>query len=142
MGNAVVGRKSDVAAGVVLILDALIFGIFGAFYLIDPRAMAQKVGIVLGDVGSVIDVQGMYGGLELGLALFLAICAFQSQRRSLGLLAGTCALGGIALARVFAVIRFGSPGPEVAQLLAMDLFGAVVNGVTWAVHARSRRVFA
>ncbi len=129
-------RFADPVAKVVLALDALAFGAFGALYLVRPEAMADSVGISLRDAGAIIDIQGMYGGLELGAAAFLVYCLLGADRRKTGVLAGTCFLGWIALARYLAVARFGSPGPAVTQLLAIDSLGAILNLVAYALYAR------
>lgn len=128
--------KADLFAKIVLSLDALAFGAFGALYLIRPEEMAASVGIALKDRGALVDVQGMYGGLELGLALYLVYCLLGSTRRGFGLLAGACALTGIAATRALAVARFGLPGPAVFQLLIIDWVGAILNLAGCILYAR------
>ena len=116
---------------IVLALDALVFAGFGALYWFVPVDMASKVGIHLDNVGAIVDVQGLYGGLELGLGLFLGYCALAADRARLGLLAGGLALSGIAISRAIAIARFGSPGASVATLVGLDALGAVLNVGFW-----------
>jgi Domain of unknown function (DUF4345) len=118
----------ELAGGrIVLALDALLFAGFGALWWIMPQAMAAKVGIGLTSTGAIIDAQGLYGGLEVGLGSFLAYCALAAARTRLGLVAGTCILCGIALSRLVAIARFGLPDTSVAVLVGLDLLGAVLN---------------
>ena len=100
---------------IVLALDALLFGGFGALYWIIPASMAGKVGIAVANTGGLIDLQGLYGGLELGLAGFLAYCAASAARTQLGLIAGSCALAGIAMSRLVAIAHFGLPDSSAAE---------------------------
>jgi hypothetical protein len=122
---------------IVLALDALLFAAFGALYCVIPQSMAEKVGLALLNRGAVIDVQGLYGGLELGLGCFLGFCALRIDRTRLGLAAGSFVLCGIALSRLLAVARFGLPDSTVALLIGLDLLGAVLN-LFFALRYRSR----
>lgn len=114
---------------IVLALDALVFAAFGALYWVIPVEMAAKVGIAVPTTGAIVDVQGLYGGLEVGLGAFLAYCALSPDRTRLGLLAGTLALGGIAVSRLVAMAHFGMPDSSVAILVGLDLVGAILNAV-------------
>jgi hypothetical protein len=111
----------------VLLLDALLFGAFGALYWVIPEQMAVKVGIVVIGRPGLIDLQGLYGGLEVGLAAFLIYCARSPERIRIGLVAGSCALAAIALSRIVAILHFGFPDAGVAGLVARDLGGAGLN---------------
>src|SRR5664279_2657400 len=51
---------------IILALDALVFGLFGALYWVIPEQMAAKVGVTMTVPAGVVDVQGLYGGLEVG----------------------------------------------------------------------------
>ena len=112
---------------IVLALDALLFGAFGALYCVIPAQMADKVGVAMRTGAAIVDVQGIYGGLELGLGIFLGFCARDPERTRVGLLAASCALIAIALSRALAVARFGLPDASVAALLGLDVLGAVLN---------------
>ncbi len=112
---------------IVLILDALLFGLFGALYWVIPEQMAVKVGIVVTGRPGLIDLQGLYGGLEVGLAAFLLWSTRSPDRIRTGLVAGSFALAGIGLSRIVAIAHFGFPDAGVAGLVALDLVGAVLN---------------
>jgi len=122
---------------IVLVLDALVFAAFGALYWVIPVEMAAKVGIVLPTTGSVVDVQGLYGGLEVGFGAFLAYCALSAGRTRLGLVAGMLGLGGIAISRLVAMAHFGLPDSSVAILVGLDLVGAILNAVFLWTTART-----
>jgi hypothetical protein len=114
---------------IVLALDALVFAAFGALYWVIPVEMATKVGISVPTTGAIVDVQGLYGGLELGFGAFLAYCAWRPERAKTGLVAGMLGLGGIAVSRLVAMAHFGMPDTSVAVLVGLDLVGAILNAV-------------
>ena len=60
-------------ARTMLWLSALLFAAFGAFLLIDPGGM-EKLGLPLAVPRWRTEIRAFYGGLELGLAAFLALC--------------------------------------------------------------------
>ncbi len=112
---------------IVLWLDALLFGAFGALYWVIPEQMAVKVGIVVTGRPGIIDLQGLYGGLEVGLAAFLIYCTRSPERVRIGLVAGSFALAAIASSRIVAIMHFGFPDAGVTSLVALDLVGAILN---------------
>ena len=114
---------------ILLALEALVFGAFGALYWVIPVQMAAKVGVTMTNPAGIVDVQGLYGGLEVGLAVFLAWCAIRDVR--IGLAAGACALGGIALSRFVAIAHFGLPDAGVTALVVLDLVGALLSVGFW-----------
>ena len=57
---------------VLIIASAAIFLFFGGWLLAVPTAL-EGIGIKLSTAEAVIDVRATYGGLELGLAAFLAV---------------------------------------------------------------------
>jgi hypothetical protein len=102
--------------------------------------MAGPLGIHLGNADAITDAQAVYGGLELGLGAFLAVCAFRPDLRWAGLIAATLTLGGLALARSIGVLMVHTPiTGATRQLLATDLGGTVLNAVVLVMAARRRR---
>lgn len=128
----------NIGAKIVLSLDALLFGAFGLLYCLKPDAMAASVGLQMKDTGAVIDVVGLYGGLELGLGLFILSCLVRGDIKT-GLRAGSFTLSGIALARIFAILRLGMPAQSVLMLVCLDSFGALMN-VVLLLKERSRNL--
>ena len=66
----------EVGATIVLSLDALFFLAFGVLYILIPEKMAAGVGIQVPSASALIDLQGLYGGLEAGLGAYLGLCVF------------------------------------------------------------------
>lgn len=57
-------------------LSAVIFGGFGLAFLFWPVQTAAFVNIQLPTPAAIIDFRAVHGGLEVGLAVFFAVCVF------------------------------------------------------------------
>ena len=86
---------------VVLALCAIGFLAFGLWLLVDPAGALGKIGIEARNGTGLVELRAFYGGMELGLGLFLAWCALRPEWRQAGLwlvllamLLGGAALGG------------------------------------------------
>jgi hypothetical protein len=132
-------KRADAFAAAVLSLGALAFAVFGVKWLVDPVAMAQPLGIVLTNGDATSDARAVYGGMELGLGVFLAFCGIASSRRALGLTAATMVLGGLGLSRLTGILAAGGVTGGTHALLATDLCGTTLCAVALIVFRRSAR---
>ncbi len=112
---------------VVLFLDALALISFGVAFFVSPHGMTGTFGITLSGTDAVADVCAVYGGLELGLGVFLLWCAWKSQAIKPGLVAGTLCLCGFFLGRLVGIATEGHPSGATYQLLSLDALGAFLN---------------
>lgn len=121
-------------------LASLAFIAFAVQWLLDPVGMARVLGIILTNGDSTSDARAVYGGLELGLGIFIAYCTWSPARRPQGLAAAALTLWGLGLSR-FVGIQLAPDGVSGAtwQLLTMDLIGAVCCSLTFVVSRRSYR---
>ena len=102
---------------VVMALCALGFLGFGFWLLSDPAAL-EKVGIQAASKVGTVELRAFYGGMEIGLGIFLAMCLWRPEWQSAGLWLVLLANGGAGLAR----------------LLAIGLGGAALGGyLAWAL---------
>ncbi len=113
--------------GPLLWLLSVGFAGFGVAYAGRPSDMAALTGIVLPDGSATIDFAATYGGFQLGLAAFLALCASRGSWTRAGLTAGGLALAGIAIVRMAGIILAGGDvEPMLYFGLALELPGAVL----------------
>jgi len=110
-----------------IILSAIVFSGFGVAFLLFPLFMASVVGIELSTPSAVIDFRATYGGLEIGLAVFFAICAFKESWIRHGLVAQAASLGGFAFGRIVGLILDGTPQPIIYYLLFAECAGCVLG---------------
>ena len=91
----------------VLVLAALGFLGFGGWLVIDPAGGLAGVDIGATSPAGLVDLRAFYGGLEVGLGLFLLACATRPAWHAPGLwlvLLGNLFIG---LARVYGIASSG-----------------------------------
>jgi hypothetical protein len=118
----------------ILGLGAIAFAAFGVQWLANPVGMAQPLGIVLTNGDATSDARAVYGGLELGLALFLAYSCWSPERRTQGLAAGALTLLGLGTARLIGIVLApGGVGSGTFTLLATDFTGVALFSAAFYV---------
>lgn len=112
---------------IVLWLSALLFLAFGVGCLIQPELLTQ-FGLPVQPVWRT-ELRAFYGGLEIGLATFLILCARRPAWVLPGLLAAALVLGCVGTARL---LGMALDGPVRNMLVAMV---AELSGCALAVAA-------
>ncbi len=106
-------------------LGALGFIGFGLAFLLAPGLLGL-VELDASTPSARSDVRAVYGGIELGVGVFLAVCVRRPAWHRAGLTAQALTLGGAALGRVASLAADGLPRPLVLGLGALELLGAVL----------------
>jgi hypothetical protein len=119
-------------ARLVLWLSALAFAGIGAAFLVAPEAMAGRVGVSLAGATAANDVRAVYGGLQLGVAAFLARCARRPDALETGLTVQLFTFGGLAAARFASLLLDGDPGALGLALHAAEIVGFACGAVARA----------
>jgi hypothetical protein len=123
---------------IIIILNAIIFCLFGIKWLIDPIGMSLPLGINLTNPDAITDAQAVYGGLELGFGIFLIYCTIKEQLRFAGILAATLTLMGLGFSRLIGIITVSGTITKVTtELLVTDFFGIIVNTIVLFFYFRS-----
>lgn len=135
-------------ARVVLGLSSLVWAGFGLMLSIWPERL-DGVGLTVDSPLARIEVRGFYGGLELGIAAFLAWCAAakSAERVRAGLVLTAAVLGGTAVGRLVGVaLEGGSTTPQMWSFVALELTGTTLavaalrgSGRGWNWLRRRRR---
>lgn len=120
---------------VLLGISATVFAGIGAWTLVDPVGPLADVGVAPVDDRGLVELRAMYGGLELGMAAFLAWCAADVARVRVGLVGATLTIGGLGTARLLSWLALRPEGWLLPALCAVELGGAALGAV---VLARSR----
>lgn len=99
--------------------------------------MAALTDIALPTRTARIDFAATYGGIQLGFAVFLGLCAHSGEvsRMRSGLLASGCALLGLATVRVVRLLSNAGVGAVIYLGLTIELIGAAL--AFWAAHRSS-----
>ena len=124
-------------ARIVLFLSALMYGGFGAAYLARPKAMAKLTHFELTSPTAVTEIRAFYGGMELGLAALLVVCAIRPDWAGAGLLALALLSGGTVVARLIGFAADGSATAFLWKVLAAEVLVAALGIVGLIVLRRS-----
>lgn len=116
----------------VLVLAGLGFLGFGLVIVAMPAAVLAPVGI-FGSAAGLVELRAFYGGLELGLAAFLLVCAARPAWREPGLGLVALSNGGIAATRLAGIGISGEFTGFFAGALVWEI------GFTLAAIAALRR---
>ncbi|MEO8526450.1 MAG: DUF4345 family protein [Caldimonas sp.] len=131
--------KPSLKYRIVLTLNALSLLGFGIAFLVSPRAMTGDFGITLNGTDAVADVCAVYGGFEIGLALFLLWTVRNTAWLKAGLMAATLSLCGFMCGRIFGIVSEGHPTSATFRLLAVDVAGALLNSVFLFLFLRAEK---
>lgn len=117
---------------------ALGFGSFGAAYAAWPTTTAALTGVALPSATARIDFAATYGGLQLGFAVFLGLCARHRDPAWVrpGLLASGCALSGLAIVRLTSLLLHPGAQAAIYAGLAIEVAGATL--AFWALSGLPR----
>lgn len=114
------------------------FLVTGLLFTVMPQSMFTAVGLDVPTGSPLTELRAVYGGLEVGAGIFLALCARRGGVAiELGLLLAFLMLGGLAAYRA---IGMGIDGPQVplmSALLVLESAGAVL--AVFALLALGRR---
>lgn len=109
-----------------LILIGFTFLGFGTWLLLDPEALSRLIGIHWETRAARTEIRAFYGGLELGIGLFLVGSGMRRQGVNVGLALVACALGGAGLARLGSLVQDGREGWQMSAIMVMEIVAAVI----------------
>lgn len=124
---------------ILLVLLGLMFLGFGVAFLLRPTQMAQMVRIELPEPTARTEIRAFYGGLEIGLAVFLFVCAATGAWVQPGLLAAGLACAGPALGRTVGLVLDGRPQSVIFTILAVEVACAAAAAVALVLEWRAGR---
>ena len=113
--------------------NALLFLLFGTSFLVLPEQMALLVSeSAPASPAGLTDMRATYGGLSLGIGLFLGHCAHIGALRP-GLLASLLVLSCAALGRLLGIFLEGEPTSMMVLLLTAEIIFSVLSVVALVV---------
>ncbi len=119
-------------------MAAVFLGI-GAASVFAPTVVADFVNIKLEDALARFDFRAVYGGLQLGLGLWIGVAALRKAWRLPALNLTALALGGLLLGRALArALDAESPGPIGFGIMGLEVAGLAVTAFAMVRLRRAR----
>lgn len=116
------------AQALVLVLTGAGFVGFGAAYALRPDRMAALTDLTLPSPTARADFVATYGGLQLGVGLFLLACARRAAWIEPGLWAVVAGLAGLASLRTLTILRHrGRVRSTIWLGLGLELLGLTLG---------------
>lgn len=88
-----------------LLIVGLIFIAYGVACALDPGLAARLAGLTIDNADGFAELGAMYGGLQTGVGLFLAIAAFRPRMQQGALLLLVLGIGLLAALRAASALR-------------------------------------
>ena len=126
----------DRLAPVVLALCGIAMLYIGWTGLSAPAALMDPLGIPLQGVAAHSEIRAAYGGMHVGIGLFLLATALRPALNGVGLWANLCIMGGLVVGRLTSLVVDGAPGAFPLGLLAVEGFAALASAVVLATRTR------
>ena len=110
-----------------LLLCGLVFLLIGANTFHDPLAAMAPVELNINTVSALNELRANYGGLQIGMGLFLlaGLCCKTMTRPAL--LAQALIVGGLALGRFVSIALDGQPNAFVQGLIVLESVIALLS---------------
>ena len=116
----------------VLILGALVFAAIGIGCVLVPTELMGAVDVALPTAVARTEIRAFYGGLEVGVAVFLTICAVRTDWVPLGLTALACMMGGMGGVRLVAALAAAREAWTQIPIAGVELAGAALT--VWSLR--------
>jgi hypothetical protein len=121
----------------LVVLAGLGFLGYGIAFLLAPEATLAGAGMQLTGTGAVVELRAFYGGLEVGLGLWLLFAALREKLLRPGLWLTLASNGGIGGSRLLGLALGGAWNPFFGYALPWELgFAALAAGALWFSRPR------
>jgi hypothetical protein len=125
------GKESFTLSVLCLLSGAALTGVLGSVYLLSPEWIHEAADLAPRSSLALSEVRSTYGGLHVGIALFLIACAFSQGLRRAGLLFCCLAFAGAGLARAAGILEFRPPGSSQLLTAALEVAFSAVSFWLW-----------
>lgn len=112
MSNA--SRLLAAVGGIILVA-------YGAVFLFEPAVLGGLVGLEFARPDAYTEVRAFYGGLELGMGLFLIYSGARAEHTRSALLLCGFAFAGAGLARAAGVAQYGAADASQPVVAALEI---------------------
>ncbi len=104
---------------------------FGLAFTFVPKEVAELVtGTAPSEPSGLIDMRATYGGVAIGMGVFLGLCARRREWTRVGLIFSMLVLAAIGAARIVGIVADGSPNGFMLAFLALEIGSVVLLAFT------------
>jgi hypothetical protein len=108
-------------------ISALILTVYALAFLIYPELLGQLVGFSHHSPNTLVEITAFYGGLELGIAIFLMWSAADETRSYFALMMIFFVFLAAGLARLLGIIRFGFEDPSQPIVTVLEIIWSLIS---------------
>lgn len=124
-------------ARIFLGLQAVMFIPYGLYCLIKPESLATAAGVSATSVTGTIELQTMYGGLQIAVGMFCAMALLRRDLESAALHALLFLFAGLAVVRVSLALVYGDF--SAYTLFAMGYESVCLAFLLWYLLLRTAK---
>jgi hypothetical protein len=117
-----------------LYLNAALYLVLAIWVTLIPWRTAASIGFESLSASGRSEYLVVYGGMELGFAVFFALTAWNAEHRRLGLLFALCLYAPIVLYRAFTVLRHGPVSATTLTVAALEVVLLAWGVALWMRH--------
>jgi len=111
---------------------------FGVVCAWDPLGMLGRLDIGASSLTGVNELRAFYGGFEIGIGIFLLLCAFGFLEQRTGLVAVMCSFGAIGIVRLLGAFSSADTSTWTVVACGVELGVACVGGLLLSRRKRRR----
>jgi hypothetical protein len=121
-----------------LFVCGVVLLVIGWYGLTAPGTLMAPLDIPLVGPTAHSEIRAAYGGMHVGMGLFLLVTALRPALHDIGLWANLCIMGGLVAGRLASVVVDGVPAGFALGLLAAEATAAIASAALLATRTRDR----
>jgi hypothetical protein len=136
--KSVIHKENNVLGKVLLWVSAIGFIAYGVMCLFSPALPTGYTGLSMNSGDALVEICAMYGGLQTGFGIFCLLGALRNDLYRPALLALVFLVGGLASARLFALVTSGATvGSYTYGAMVYEFTTAILAGLALRTSSRS-----
>ena len=116
---------------VYLVVNAVLYFALAGWCTVSPGKTALAQGFTHMTGSGRAEYLAVYGGLQVGLGLFFALCAYSPRWHEAGLMFGLCVYVPLVLWRAAALLQHWPVGTTTLAVAGLEAFMLVWAGWLW-----------
>ncbi|MEP1152485.1 MAG: DUF4345 family protein [Balneola sp.] len=120
-------KNLEKRSAIFLRISSVILAVYAISFLVMPELLGDLVGFTHHSPNTLVEITAFYGGLELGLAIFLMWSAAERNRFYFALMMLFFVFLSAGLARLVGIIRFGFEDPSQPIVTALEIGWAIFS---------------